>query len=58
MSACQEPSIEEMLADPMVRALMAADSVDSDELKTLLNSVKRAMELRASCMSEGGADAE
>ena len=36
-----EPSIKEMLADPMVRALMTADGVQADELKALLHTVAR-----------------
>jgi len=39
MRACREPSIEEMLADPIVRDLMAADGIDPNELKALLRSV-------------------
>jgi two-component sensor histidine kinase len=33
MRACREPLLEETLADPIVRALMAADSVDAEELE-------------------------
>ena len=35
----REPSISEMLADPVVRALMRADGVHADELRALLCSV-------------------
>jgi hypothetical protein len=52
MSERQEPSIEEMLADPIVRALMSADGVDPDELKARLNAIKQAVELRASQISD------
>jgi hypothetical protein len=52
MSERQEPSIEEMLADPIVRAVMSADGVDPDELKARLNAVKQAVELRASQISD------
>jgi hypothetical protein len=41
MSEYPEPSIKEMLADPLVRALMTADSVQVDELKALLHSVAK-----------------
>ncbi|WP_157100421.1 hypothetical protein [Rhodoplanes sp. Z2-YC6860] len=33
-----EPSIDELLTDPLIRALMAADGVDPDELRALLYS--------------------
>ena len=45
-----EPSIEEMLADPIVRALMTADGVRADELEALLRSI--AKRLRASTKYE------
>jgi hypothetical protein len=39
MAECVEPTIQEMLADPIVRALMAADGVDPEEFETLLRSM-------------------
>jgi hypothetical protein len=45
-----EPSIDELLADPIVRALMAADGVRASELEALLRSV--AKRLRASAKYE------
>ena len=36
MRRWQEPSIDEMLADPIVRDLMAADRVTPDQVKALL----------------------
>jgi hypothetical protein len=36
-----EPSIKEILADPIVRALMTADGIQADELKALLHSVAK-----------------
>lgn len=39
MPQCSETSIDEMLEDPLVRALMVADRVDSEELRALLRSV-------------------
>jgi hypothetical protein len=38
---CEEPSIEKMLADPLVRALMAADGVKPAELEALWSSVAK-----------------
>ncbi|MGH6988496.1 MAG: hypothetical protein ACREE3_01270 [Stellaceae bacterium] len=31
-----EPALEEMLSDPMTKALMASDGVDAEEVKNLL----------------------
>jgi hypothetical protein len=39
MREFRELLLEEMLADPIVRALMAADGVDPEELEALLRSV-------------------
>ena len=41
MRRWQEPSIDEMLADPIVRDLMAADRVTPDQVKALLRSAGR-----------------
>jgi hypothetical protein len=48
MPQCPEISIDEMLTDSIVRALMAAVSVDPEELQTLLRSVARHLRSRAS----------
>jgi hypothetical protein len=37
----REPSLEEMLSDPIVRAMMDADGVDPHELKAMLREVGR-----------------
>jgi hypothetical protein len=37
----REPTIPEMLADPIVRAVMAADIVDVDMLRAQLSNVAR-----------------
>jgi len=34
-----EPTLEDMLADPLIAAVMRADGVDSDELRPALNEV-------------------
>ena len=39
----EEPTLAEALADPVVRAVMAADGVDPKKLKALLVSVARAL---------------
>jgi hypothetical protein len=41
MPQCPEISVDEMLTDSIVRALMAADSVAPEELQALLRSVAR-----------------
>jgi hypothetical protein len=46
MARAAEPSIEEMLREPIVRAFMAADGVRANELEALFRSV--AKRLRAS----------
>ena len=49
-SQCREPRLEEMLADPIVRAVMEADGVDLRELEaelqqtaTLLHATRRTL---------------
>jgi hypothetical protein len=37
----REPTLEEILSDPIVRALMDADGVDPHELKAMLKEVGR-----------------
>jgi hypothetical protein len=37
----REPTLEDMLSDPIVRALMDADGVDPHELKATLKEVGR-----------------
>jgi hypothetical protein len=39
----REPTLEEMLSDPIVVALMDADGVDARELKAMLNDVGRTL---------------
>ena len=39
----REPTIPEMLADPIVKAVMAADTVDADMLRAQLSNVARAL---------------
>jgi hypothetical protein len=37
----REPTIPKMLADPIVKAVMAADTVDVDKLRSQLRNVAR-----------------
>jgi hypothetical protein len=38
---CCEPTLEEMLADPIVQAVMRADAVETDEIEALRDEVAR-----------------
>jgi hypothetical protein len=44
MPGWDEASVDELLADPIVRDLMAADAVDTNELRALLYGVQRTIE--------------
>jgi hypothetical protein len=52
MPGWDEASVDELMADPIVRDLMAADGVDPGELRTLLYGVQRTIERYAT--SSGG----
>jgi hypothetical protein len=41
MPECRELSLEEMLLDPIVRAVMAADGVDPDDVRALTRAVAK-----------------
>jgi hypothetical protein len=41
-----EPTIDDLLSDPIVRAVMAADDVDPDKLRDLLRSVAERLQAR------------
>jgi GTP cyclohydrolase III len=43
---CSEPSVDEMVDDPIVRALMAADGVDPRQLRRLLRSIAENLRVR------------
>jgi GTP cyclohydrolase III len=43
---CSEPSVDEMLNDPIVRAVMASDGVDLGELQRLLRSIAENLRVR------------
>jgi len=49
----KEPSIEEMLADPIVRAIMAADDIRAGELETLVRSVAKRLRATGAKDKEG-----
>lgn len=38
----REPTLEDVLSDPVVRALMARDQVDADEVRALLERLRSA----------------
>ncbi len=37
---CQEPSLNDLIADPMIRALMARDAVAEADLRRLIEGVR------------------
>ena len=43
-SACAEPTIGDLLADPLTDALMRADRVDMDDFREMLRSVSRRLQ--------------
>jgi len=47
MARCQfEPTLEDVLDDPLVQALMAADGVDPDDLADSLGEIAERIRLR------------
>ena len=52
MPGWDEASVDELLADPIVRDLMAADGVDPPELRAMLYGVQRAIECYAKRQGE------
>jgi hypothetical protein len=47
MAKCPELSINEMLSDPIVSAMMASDRVNLGELQHLLRSIAEHLRMRA-----------
>ena len=45
--ACREPTLEEILSDSIVQAVMRADAVEPEELRALLGKVARMRRLAA-----------
>jgi hypothetical protein len=41
MPYCREPSLEDILADPIIQAVIDADGVDANELNAMLRGVAR-----------------
>lgn len=39
--SCYDPTLDEMLADPIVQAVMQADAIDRSKIETLLSDVAR-----------------
>jgi len=42
--SCREPSLAQLLADPMVQALMASDGVDRAELDEVIATARKRIE--------------
>ena len=49
----REPTLEDMLSDPIIRAVMDADRVDPHQLKAMLNDVGRALSAARGARSWG-----
>jgi hypothetical protein len=41
---CREPSLAQLLADPIVQALMASDRIDRGELDEIIETARRRIE--------------
>jgi hypothetical protein len=39
MTCCREPSLDDILSDPIVKAVIDADGVDANELNAMLRRV-------------------
>ena len=46
MTEEREPTLEDVLSDPVVRALMARDRVDAEDVRALLERLRRAQRRR------------
>jgi hypothetical protein len=53
-----EPKLEEVLSDPIVRAVMARDRVDPDGLRLLLHDTTKLLALLAGDATNGSATGE
>ena len=49
----REPTLEDMLSDPIIRAVMDADRVDPHELQAMLKDVGRALSAARGARSRG-----
>ena len=49
----REPTLEDMLSDPIIRAVMDADRVDPHELQAMLKDVGRALTMARGTPSWG-----
>jgi hypothetical protein len=49
-----EPTLSDILSEPIVRALMEADGVDPRELDVMLRSVAAALVPQKACPRDGG----
>ena len=49
---CREPPLAQLLADPVIQALMASDGVDRNEIDEIIETARRRIE-RAARVDEG-----
>ena len=50
---CDEPGVDDVLSDPLIQSVMAADGVDHDELHTMLSEVAEQIGRRPSAKRKG-----
>jgi hypothetical protein len=50
-----EPKLEEVLSDPIVRAVMASDGVDPEGLRVLLRNATKSLALLSGDATDGNA---
>jgi len=53
MRACREPSLHDILSDPITQAVISADGVDTGELEAMLRQVAQKRRSAADSMGRG-----
>jgi hypothetical protein len=53
MNYCREPSLEDILSDPITTAVIDADGVDANELGAMLRHIAKTRRLAADSASRG-----
>jgi hypothetical protein len=53
MRACREPSLQDILSDPITQAVISADGVDTGELDAMLRQVAQKRRSAADSMGRG-----
>jgi hypothetical protein len=53
MNYCREPSLEDILSDPIIKAVIDADGVNANELGAMLRRIANTRRLAAESASRG-----